>query len=638
MKKTILSLVGASAVIGTLFVTSCQKDTLTKAGALNLQESLSEQNLRVQDSLQKAGGIIRYSVTVIAANQTSFSGKKSSVQKVQGLQGATVALDQNGVIVTATTDVNGIALFPNSRIGTATAVVTLAGFTTVDFKTDLTPTEYTNGNVTSSTVRQVSTMVPIFATTGAANLATITGNATIETNLTNTTRELVPAGTVVSAYINAADGNFIDTYLNGNNTGPGTILSASYETALTTATVTATGTYVLNVPAAVNQLPIAVAYSDVVTTQTLIGEYFSGSMFTPTTVAAILTVRTTFTQNTAGVPGGYNSIPNDGSIAVTVSAPPAQGTGATATALLQAQSLQGQFGNLTTFGSTGGLTPGVYNVIVTNAATSFDGSILTPSVAVPASISILVNGAGNVAGITGVPNYGYGYRQAPTLSTTYAGPGSLVVSINNWTSPIASVGGPSNTVGTLGSTITSGGSGYVVAPNVYYQINASSNPQSFGSGLATISAGGVVTNIPTGGSFSTPPTLLFTPQNVVNAAFTASNNSNGTISLNLNNGGSGYNPASLPTITITSLIAVQPTVIATATPVVSTGGVITGFFITNYGAGYSTCTNGNYPTGFKAFAGPPSIANSSTTFNVSPGNTYAADVYYGTGYHSLNVN
>src|SRR6185436_13474703 len=97
MKKSIINLLGAGVLVGTLFVVSCKKDALTREEALQMEADAATKQARLADSLLKAGGVIRYSVLVYDANQAS--GKK---EQTTGLAGAVVTLAQNGAILTVT--------------------------------------------------------------------------------------------------------------------------------------------------------------------------------------------------------------------------------------------------------------------------------------------------------------------------------------------------------------------------------------------------------------------------------------------------------------------------------------------------------------------------------------------------------
>jgi len=646
MKKTTLRLLGAGFALGTLFVVSCKKDKLTKQEqVLDLESSLAQQQARTNDSLLHVGGVIRYSVLVYSANNSA--GKK---EHTSGLQGASVAMEQNGQIITLTTDANGQVVFPNARIGNVVVTVSMAGYTTLNYHTSLDPGAInfpttTNGTTDlSNIVRDVSTHAPIFALTGAANMATIKGNATIDLDLTNVSREVVPAGTVVSAEINVTN-TFKNLYFNDQttttNNSAGIIMQGSYESAISTATTDASGNYTLNVPASVDGLPIIVYFQDVIATQTLVFRGYAEENLQPTTWASVRTVRTSFSQNFSNS-NTYSSIPAYRPVTAKVSAPPAQGSGAAVNLVFAAQSAIGATGSLNVI-QTGTLTPGAYSVTVNGGG--YNSHFTTPQPSVPASLTILVDNFGNAS--LSVGTYGYGYTSQPSFVVNYAGPNAVTLTFspyNLWSSSVAGFGTGSTTFnnGNYGSTITSGGSGYVVAPTVRW-IPQGNN---VGTTNTAFTINGVVVDItiPGFGNLTSLPNVVFEPQQSLNAILGAVTvNNDGSIPNNAATvlfGGAGYStiPGSTPpTITFVSLIpGFSPT-----SPIVDAqingNGVFTGYTESWGGSGWPTQTNANTPTSFVGFTIGGNASGASLSFSVLPGNVYERDVYYGTGYHERGV-
>lgn len=114
------------------------------------------------------------------------------------VQGAEVRAVINAESVTATTDTNGIAVFENVQIG---------GYVNVYVSKDDYTTVYSQVNTTPADYRQtaVSGDVYVYSTSGS-NIATVKGQLTIETDLTNREREYV-SGVEVLAY----NGNLSNT-------------------------------------------------------------------------------------------------------------------------------------------------------------------------------------------------------------------------------------------------------------------------------------------------------------------------------------------------------------------------------------------------------------------------------------------
>ncbi|MBI9052991.1 MAG: hypothetical protein JEY96_04190 [Bacteroidales bacterium] len=120
------------------------------------------------------------------------------------IEGAEVKAVINDQVVTVTSNSNGVAIFKDIKIGgNVNVTVTMADYTSA----------YTNINTTPDDYRQtvVSGNVYLYATAGD-NIATITGQLTIETDLTNRQREFVE-GVEVIAYNSSL--SYTTTYFSG---------------------------------------------------------------------------------------------------------------------------------------------------------------------------------------------------------------------------------------------------------------------------------------------------------------------------------------------------------------------------------------------------------------------------------------
>jgi hypothetical protein len=127
------------------------------------------------------------------------------------IEGAEVKAVIDGSVVTAISNSNGVAVFEDVKIGgDINVTVSLTDYTTVTSTIETTPDDY------RQTV--VSDNVYLYATTGD-NIATIIGQLTIETDLTNRQREFVE-GIEVIAYNNSlynTTNHFVGTTdVNGN--------------------------------------------------------------------------------------------------------------------------------------------------------------------------------------------------------------------------------------------------------------------------------------------------------------------------------------------------------------------------------------------------------------------------------------
>lgn len=218
---TVLFLVLFSAML----FNACEEDTFTEEDAINAilnyettQDSLkdieNDEDVLVADSLNTNWVVL--TVKVINASG-DFSEK--------GQTGATVSINVDGEVVTENTGTDGAAHFSGLKTGNYAVNVTLAGYTTVDFTTNASSNAY------------YSVQVPILQTTGA-NMMTINGVVTCETNLLNTYRETAAGVTVI------AQPNLPDFF--GSIPGVSEISYSGYTNAATT---NASGVYTLSVPA-----------------------------------------------------------------------------------------------------------------------------------------------------------------------------------------------------------------------------------------------------------------------------------------------------------------------------------------------------------------------------------------------------
>lgn len=365
---------------------------------------LEAQLQKTRDSLFNLGGVINYAVNVVYGNTTTFSGAASNGRMegtMETVEGAVVTIyhETLGQVQTVTTGPSGIASFPGLRIGKVTGNIILEGHTPVNFVADITPSTsfqrpagvITNadGTITgdpASYTRTAGTLVPVFELPvdgiAANKISTIQGRATIETDLTNFAREIVPEGTMISASIDGNRPEFLQVInraamntfgdgpsggvgsgVNGGTNGQsddaegdGRLVQLAYTGATFTAMTDAAGDYSLVVPAfpTGNGLPMDIRYSDVVADQTLYdvvrrvhneqgtqGQTGDGS---GTPVFEVVTKRTVFPAPSLGsdyvnngtTNPGLTTIPEVDAVDVSVAPPYAvvNGTGASGFAYL----------------------------------------------------------------------------------------------------------------------------------------------------------------------------------------------------------------------------------------------------------------------------------------------------------------
>jgi hypothetical protein len=272
-----------SAVLVAFFAAafwSCKDDSPTLADLRNDKITYLADSLRISDSLTRvnAAGVVNYAINVVSGSTSSIYSNYNGVGRSQGnkavVADAIVTISQFGKIVKDTTDASGMVVFNGFFRSAVNVTIEKAGFTTVSYISAVSISDSTENN----SISFVGNIIPIFETTGA-NTATISGKATIQTDLTNKTRELVPDGTTISASIDATNGsNFANRFLtddlvNGmaySNTTilyAGEILQAAYSTGII-GTVT-NGNYTITVPSAIDGLPLNLHYSEIAADQKL---------------------------------------------------------------------------------------------------------------------------------------------------------------------------------------------------------------------------------------------------------------------------------------------------------------------------------------------------------------------------------
>jgi hypothetical protein len=265
------------------FISSCVKDTFTEKDAysaqqdlITLQDSLQRSQELLRDSLKNIGGVINYSVAAVLASDASWLSHGSS-KGGQQLDQVAVTISQYGKLITVTTDASGIASFKDLRIGTVNVNVKKTGYTEVDFIAVLPALPDSSHVAAYSIVRHVGTMVPVFSLTD--NLATVTGIATVETDLTNDTPE-VAANVDIIGTIDVDNYEFSSRYIHFKETDVsngawtfdyyGVIKQIAFHSTISKTTTAADGSFSLKVPSTPTGLPIKLMASEFAATQKLL--------------------------------------------------------------------------------------------------------------------------------------------------------------------------------------------------------------------------------------------------------------------------------------------------------------------------------------------------------------------------------
>ena len=252
------TLLGAGIIASGLALTSCE-DEFTEADAIAAQDStlialkrlenenaIAENELDAQqelafqmyqDSLERIGPVVSYSVTVVAGGSSNTSARTEGENFAEG---ATITLVQGGVSREATTNAGGVALFGDLRIGEAVVTVEAENHTTVTYTTSL-------GDPFSDLPEDnVNTVIPVLPLTVEAGATEVSGIAYVELDLTNDAPEFAE-GAMVQATIdvNQIRNKYATCF---SCDGKGEIQSATYTGLRQTATVGADGRYSLIIP------------------------------------------------------------------------------------------------------------------------------------------------------------------------------------------------------------------------------------------------------------------------------------------------------------------------------------------------------------------------------------------------------
>ena len=571
---------------------SCKDDDPSLEDLRTDRLAYLQDSIRISDSLKLTNnaGVVNYTIIVVDGSTSSIYNNDDTNGRTSGakgvISGAAVTIGQYGKTMTDTTDASGMVVFNGFFRSTATITVSATDYTPVSYISAV----HVQDSTRTGTISFVGNLIPIFPTTGA-NTSIISGRATLETDLTNTTRELVPDGTTVLAAIDATNGSaFGDRFLTNDIaddffesscgcqfTYVGAILQAAYGSG-TVGSVTG-GNYTITVPSAIDGLPLSIRYSDVAADQTLF----------ETTVASgqrTIVNRAVFTSSSSA-----QALPSGSSVTITFVSNSAN---AAATAVISSTTGALSGVNVTNGGSgyngtpvvefvggggtgaagTATVTNGVVTgITVTNAGTGYtsapsvnlvSGSLATASAALVAD--------GTVTGVT-ITNSGAGYVAAPTVTFSPPPTGTTATGTAN----IDAAGRVTSV------TITAAGSGYVANPTVTFSAAPAGGTTATANGIYSGQTVGAVSVTSGGVNYTYAPVVTFSlPQraNGVRATGTAiiDASTRTVVAIQITNAGSGYTAA--PTITMNAGSG------AAATANLAGGSVISAN-ITSQGADYA---------------------------------------------------
>jgi hypothetical protein len=502
MKKIIKLL--AFMLIAGLVIVAC-KDNFSEQDFINNQTK----NKTVQDSLNatalnKAGQLLSYTLQILEDKLPVAGVAVVMTNPPAGTATATL---------TATTDASGFVQFKNVQIGANTFIISKTGYYSATFIVDFgTVQQGVNYTIINNAVvpikKTASSQVPIFASATGGATATIKGNVTIETDLTNTTPE-IPQGLVLKANLSGVSGAPVGG--NGGATGSGQATVTTYffnTNAIGTATVdNATGAYTMVVPAGADGRTLTMIYPVISANQKVGFNRLNGVVTNSqisSTVPAI--------YGPSSLVGFYDNVPSVSGVTATYSpAPPAPGSGLKATYTVVPRALgtgsisagsnivnRGQiFYQLTNRGSGYNSFPGV----------TFSGGGASTQATATVQLS------GIATGIT-FTNAGSGYTGTVTL-TLQATDGTSSFTVTSFTQPVGAVAtGLSSanvTLPTTGAGFTASNpflTGFLSSSFSFKWVVSGGGAGTGATATSTVSCAVEAVNIATGGTgYTSAPTI-----------------------------------------------------------------------------------------------------------------------------------
>ncbi|HEY5822838.1 MAG TPA: carboxypeptidase-like regulatory domain-containing protein, partial [Cyclobacteriaceae bacterium] len=310
---------------------------LVLLGAVSCQDDFTEKDaLKAQQEIGLAIYVVNYSTTDRAP-----------------LANAKVVVSQSGVTQEVTTDETGVAKFPTIEIGEYVYTITADNFVTVKGLEEIYIDNFRQGQVTA--------LIGLYSTSDAS-MATIKGNITIDTDVTNFTREF-PSVTV-----------YADIELSGIGTRT------------FTGKTDASGNYSIKVPVDANGSYISIRYPEFSADQTIALNRYAEEVAFPATLPRVEKINTFFSTSTS-FNGNYDFYEgNVRSLFAVVDAPPADGTQA-----IVSNVNTNSIGEITSVSfSNGGNYTGDADGKVNITITSLDGGT-------GGSIVVTLNGASSVS-------------------------------------------------------------------------------------------------------------------------------------------------------------------------------------------------------------------------------------------------
>ncbi|NOQ28459.1 MAG: hypothetical protein GQ564_24105 [Bacteroidales bacterium] len=558
----------AFALIAGLSFNSCEEDTFTEEDAMQ--------------ALQKVDLIIA------VTDKSNYD---------QAVDGATVSTVIDGINVEKTTDATGLVTFEDVSIGgNLNIYVTKVDYTTTFTTVNTTPSDYRQATVSAS--------VSVYSLADES-LVTVKGLLTIETNLTNRTKEVV-AGAEVKVY---------NQYL--PNGGAKAFIGMS----------DAEGKYEIKVP--VNSTGndyINVRFQSLDTVSRTVGLNVNNNY-------------SVVTQNAFYDIEGNNNptdIPSVPSALITIGAPAALGTGFMISTEIDTSTSRltdatGNYWNMNMLHTGSGYFP---NITGSDTTVWVFFSLDTKELDT-ARVQLTFEKNGGLVSIDGMLDYGtwngrYAkYSAKPTIDLNIGGGTGAEIHYNFRLY--------------YNILISNNGSGYITLPTVkktYISLGVESINTYSLSSYAFINSGSIYSNsaskLSMEGRYDSAPTftIVVDESSQANAYFIPSwMNSDSTLDAgdySWISQGNNYEPSNPPTVTITSLAGYGSGAEFRA-EVLSTG-VINNLELINTGQGYARNINDFRNSGTTGnYSGDYSSYSNSNLYNVLPGDSYTVNAYYGTG-------
>ncbi len=196
------------------------------------------------------GRKVRYTVMVVKP-------EGAQLETSEGIDSAEVSLVMNDSVYNRFTDKNGIAKFGNLASGVLAVRITHPKYASTNMVVDITA-EDSSSKYDAANIRNAATMVAMFPIEGE-NMATVSGKALADLDLTNPGLESAPEGLQISSHIEQKQ---LLNYV--NHKGEGRIVSIMCQSKVEKTTTNANGDFSIKVPASQTGLKVVLVADDFV--------------------------------------------------------------------------------------------------------------------------------------------------------------------------------------------------------------------------------------------------------------------------------------------------------------------------------------------------------------------------------------